>query len=281
MMSSLSPREVAISVVTYFPDLKVLGSTFDSLKVSLERAAQTGLAVRAKIYLIDNGSTEESHRSQREMLERCFAGSLFSTEVLAGHGNVGYGAGHNLAIRKADCEYHLVLNPDVELDPEAIGEAIRYMEIHPQVALISPASKNRRGQKEYLCKAYPKVFDLALRGFAPSWVRRLFSGRLARYELRGITEESATTSIAIASGCFMFFRADVLKRVGGFDDRYFMYFEDFDLSLRVGEVSSLAYVPAVRIVHLGGEAARKGSKHIRMFVDSAFKFYRKHGWRLV
>lgn len=281
MMTSLSPREIAVSVVTYFPDLKVLGNTIDSLKASLERSMQIRLLVHAKIYLIDNGSTEESHRLQREMLERCFADNLFSTEVIAGHGNVGYGAGHNMAIHKASSEYHLILNPDVEVDSEAISEAIRFMENHPDVALISPASENRRGQKEYLCKAYPKVFDLALRGFAPSWFGRMFSSRLARYELRGITEESATTSVAIASGCFMFFRAGVLKRVGGFDDRYFMYFEDFDLSLTVGKIALLAYVPTVRITHLGGEASRKGSKHILMFIASAFRFYRKNGWRFV
>ena len=85
--------------------------------------------------------------------------------------------------------------------------------------------------------------------------------------------------VPIVSGCFMFFRRDVLDAVGGFSPDYFLYFEDFDLSLRVSKVARIAYVPAVRIVHHGGDAARKGLKHIWMFTRSAVTFFNTHGWR--
>jgi GT2 family glycosyltransferase len=70
----------------------------------------------------------------------------------------------------------------------------------------------------------------------------------------------------------------VLKRLGGFDPRYFLYFEDFDLSLRTPQHARIAYVPSVRIVHHGGGAARKGLRHVRLFLTSAIRFFDQHGW---
>jgi GT2 family glycosyltransferase len=85
--------------------------------------------------------------------------------------------------------------------------------------------------------------------------------------------------VPIVSGAFMFFRGSVLRRLGGFSDDYFLYFEDFDLSLRAAEVCRIAYVPSVRITHFGGDAAGKGIRHVSLFMKSACTFYRQHGWR--
>jgi GT2 family glycosyltransferase len=83
----------------------------------------------------------------------------------------------------------------------------------------------------------------------------------------------------IVSGCFMLFRTALLKGLAGFDPRYFLYFEDYDLSLRAHEHARVVYTPAVRVLHHGGGASRKGSKHIQMFVSSAFKFFNRFGWK--
>ena len=64
-----------------------------------------------------------------------------------------------------------------------------------------------------------------------------------------------------------------------FDRRFFLYFEDYDLSLRSAEITRIAYVPAVKVVHHGGHAARKGLRHIGMFVRGAALFFRLHGWK--
>ncbi|KUE80788.1 hypothetical protein ATO46_14560 [Aeromonas schubertii] len=83
----------------------------------------------------------------------------------------------------------------------------------------------------------------------------------------------------IVSGCFMLFRTDVLQQLGGFDPRFFLYFEDFDISLRAGKISRIAYVPQVKVVHHGGHASRKGWRHIWMFGRSMVTFFNIHGWR--
>ncbi|MEK6320009.1 MAG: glycosyltransferase, partial [Burkholderia gladioli] len=107
-----------------------------------------------------------------------------------------------------------------------------------------------------------------------------FARRLARYEMRDrINETEFVWEPPIISGCFMLFRTDLLRQLGGFDPRYFLYFEDYDLSVRAGRLASIAYVPTVRIVHHGGGASRKGLAHIRMFLASAFRFYRRFGWK--
>ena len=71
----------------------------------------------------------------------------------------------------------------------------------------------------------------------------------------------------------------VLREAGGFDPRFFLYFEDYDLSLRVARKTRIAYVPAVKVVHHGGHAARKGLRHIGLFVRGAATFFRLHGWK--
>jgi GT2 family glycosyltransferase len=78
----------------------------------------------------------------------------------------------------------------------------------------------------------------------------------------------------------MVLRTALFRRIGGFDPRFFLYFEDYDLSLRVGREAAVAYVPSVRIVHHGGEAARKGRRHVAWFVRSAWRFFATHGWKL-
>lgn len=85
----------------------------------------------------------------------------------------------------------------------------------------------------------------------------------------------------IISGCFMLFRGEIFRKLNGFDPGYFLYFEDFDLSIRAAKVTRVAYLPTVKIVHGGGDAARKGLWHIEQFIRSAYIFYRKFGLKLI
>jgi len=70
----------------------------------------------------------------------------------------------------------------------------------------------------------------------------------------------------------MLCRTEILKKVGGFSEKYFLYFEDFDLSKKISKISDITYLPSVFIIHLGGKAAKKGLKHTYFFLVSAIKF---------
>ena len=110
-------------------------------------------------------------------------------------------------------------------------------------------------------------------------LRRLFDSRLARYEYRELAQQQVATAVELISGCFMLCRTAALQQVGGFDERYFLYFEDFVLSLALGRIGELHHVPQCRITHHGGGAARKGWRHIVMFARSGWRFFNSNGWR--
>lgn len=177
-------------------------------------------------------------------------------------------------------DYHLVLNPDVEMAPDALEKALAFMEAHPECGLLTPLVYGTDGKRQFLCKRFPSVLDLALRGFAPSLLQQLFKKRLDRYQMADMPEDAVFWDPPIVSGCFMLFRGDVFKALHGFDPDYFLYFEDFDLSLRTAQISRIAFVPQVRIIHGGGYASRKGAWHIWQFVKSGLTFYRKFGLKL-
>ncbi|MEK6317930.1 MAG: glycosyltransferase family 2 protein [Burkholderia gladioli] len=274
-MHSLQANLLSVSIVVYRPDLAQLTKTLSSLLGAIERLDIVRRGARAIVYMVDNGETPTSLPSLD-----AFRASGIPCVLVGEHGNVGYGRGHNLAIERAASDYHLVLNPDIDLDADALVAAFDFFDAHPDVGLLSPRIADQHGHPQFLCRRYPALLDLLVRGFLPHAIRWPFEARLARYEMRDcMTGSEVFLDPPIVSGCFMLFRTEVLKRIGGFDPRYFLYFEDYDLSLRTRDVAHLAFVPSVRVVHHGGGASRKGFAHIRMFAASALKFYRRFGWR--
>ncbi|WP_246103314.1 glycosyltransferase family 2 protein [Rhizobium straminoryzae] len=266
---TMAPPSLSVSIVTYRPDRTELERTLTSLAL-----AASHLAGPVAITIIDNSSPSDL----APRIAQGFAGLPVS--VIAGQGNVGYGRANNLVLDRLG-RFHLVLNPDVEMAPDALAQALHFMEAHPDCGLLTPFAEGRDGQRQFLCKRYPALVDLALRGFAPAGLRRLFRRRLDHYQMADMSPDAVSWDPPIVSGCFMLFRSEVLRALKGFDPDYFLYFEDFDLSLRAGRMTRIAYVPQVRIVHGGGNAGAKGFWHIRQFARSALTFYRKFGWRIV
>ncbi len=268
---------LSLSIVTYAPDLALLSTVLAHLSRALHYAHQHGLLTDARLVLVDNGPGT----AWREPLQRVLNNAALPAraELLSGHGNVGYGAGHNLALQQCQGDCHLILNPDVLVAEDALSAGLAFLATHPEAGLVTPAAWSQDGQRQYLCKDYPSVLDLALRGFTPAKLRRRFQIRLDRYELRDQTHDTVFWNPPIASGCFMLCRRTALDQVEGFRPDYFLYFEDFDLSLRLAAITRLAYVPTVRIIHLGGHAARKGIHHIGLFLRAATLFFNQHGWQ--
>lgn len=268
-------NSLSISIVVYQPDLVQLASTLTSLAVACDTLSGSPSTMTVTVYLVDNGGLPDCLPELAELERRHVL-----VNVIAGHENVGYGRGHNLAIERSASGYHLVLNPDIDLAPDALLQALEFFNAHDEAGLLTPWIGDEFGQQQFLCRRYPSMLDLFVRGFLPARARRLFRDRLARYEMRDrINEREIVWDPPIVSGCFMLFRTSVLKQLAGFDSRYFLYFEDYDLSLRAHKVTRVAYAPTVRVLHHGGGAARKGFAHIRMFMSSAYKFFHRFGWK--
>jgi GT2 family glycosyltransferase len=201
-------------------------------------------------------------------------------EAIASGSNVGYGRANNLVLERLASANHLVMNPDVELAPDALAAALAVMRDRPELGLLAPDAYGDDGARQYLCKRYPSVWVLFLRGFAPAALRARYAKTLDDYEMRDVIADRIVPGIPLASGCFMLVRTALFRRLRGFDPRFFLYFEDYDLSLRAGRETGVAYVPQARIVHHGGEASRKGLRHVAWFLRSAWRFFSIHGWKL-
>jgi GT2 family glycosyltransferase len=260
--------------------LDVLRATLRSLRHAADTAREACKLDAATLDLIDNGSPDPA-ALDRVLHEECGGAPFLQARVVRGHGNVGYGRGHNLGIYASAAHYHLVLNPDVELDAGALAEGLSFLDDNVDVGLVAPEVTGSDGRREYLCRRYPTLFVLFLRGWAPARLQARFRGPLDRYEMRDVIGDRIVKGIPLASGCFMLARGGLLRESGGFSPRYFLYFEDYDLSLRLHRRADIAYVPSVRIAHFGGNTARKGWTHAGLFISSAIRFFRAHGWRLV
>jgi GT2 family glycosyltransferase len=269
---------LCVSIVVYESDLLRLAATLDSLCRGIAAAAQAGALGAVRIVLHDNASSP-SYGLRLRRLYRVYARRLSDIAELSlsqALRNEGYGRGHNRALAGAAEDLLLVLNPDVEVAPSALIAGLTALRDFTEAVAVGPRCERDDGRREYLCKRYPAVLDLLLRGFAPALIRRPFRRRLDHYEYRDL---DATGTVTLLSGACLLLRREVFERVGGFDPGFFMYFEDFDLSLRAGRHGSLLYLPAMRVVHHGGGAARKGWRHLRWFALSARRFYSRHGWR--
>jgi GT2 family glycosyltransferase len=264
---------LSVAIVTYHTPAAVLESCLLSLQRALQTLTQHG-SWQAQIVIIDNGATPAALTALLQKLQL-----QNRVQVIANAQNVGFGAAHNQAIHAASSHYHLILNPDVEMAPTALSAGLAYLQQQQQVVALSPRCTNQAGQVEYLCKRYPTVLDLLLRGFAPKRLQQLFQKRLDAYACVDLCSTTSTSEVPLISGCWMLCRTPALQAVGGFDARYFLYFEDFALSLALQQHGHLHYFPASQIVHHGGYAARKGWRHIRYFACSAWRFFHQHGWR--
>jgi GT2 family glycosyltransferase len=220
------------------------------------------------VYLVDNSRTD----ALRSLAER------FGVFYRHQPDNPGYARAHNWALRaaaEAGSPYHFVLNPDVQLPLDGIAKLLAYMDQHPDVGLLAPRVHYPDGRLQPLCKLLPHPLELAVRRFLPLVHRS--SGRLARYELHA-TGYSRVMDVPALSGCFMLMRVETVLRAGLFDERFFLYFEDVDLSRRVGRIARTVFVPHVAIVHDYARGSYRNWRLLWHHLVSATRYFNKWGW---
>lgn len=220
------------------------------------------------LYLIDN-SLNDGLRELEKLSEKIrYIHSL----------NLGYGTGHNVAIKDAiekGGDYHVVINPDVYFEEEVLEKLIAYMDSDEQVGLVMPKVLYPTGEIQFLCKLLPTPMDLIGRRFIP--LKSYVTTKNYNYELRW-TGYDKVMDVPSLSGCFMFMRLSIIRKIGGFDERYFMYAEDLDLCRRIGEVSKTVYYPDVQIYHEYAKGSYKNRKLLKYHICSVIKYFNKWGW---
>jgi GT2 family glycosyltransferase len=191
--------------------------------------------------------------------------------------NLGYGNAHNFALGLLgfDSDLHLLLNPDISFDACVMSELSQFMLENPSVGTVMPRINYPNGELQHLCKLLPTPLDLVLRRFLPSVVVR--KKHNWRYEMHWLPQDSPST-VPTLSGCFLVVRTDLLKQLGGFDERFFMYMEDVDLVRRIGDFSQTVYFPLVNVTHEYGKGSYHSFKLLIYHIHSAIKYFNKWGW---
>lgn len=194
--------------------------------------------------------------------------------------NAGYGRGHNRALDEcSDSKYHVIINPDIIIAPFAIEALATFMDDNADTGVVCPKVLNEDGSIQYLNKRYPTIFDLFVRRFIPKSLHYLIQNRMERYEMKDVGYEDVY-DVECVSGCFMFCRTKLLKLVGGFDSRYFMYFEDFDLSRQIQKAGfRTVFYPYATVTHLWERASHASIKMTCVFIANMSRYFNKWGWR--
>ena len=278
----MQERSLSVGIVTYRSGEAVVRRLLDSLAQAVRRAdAEAALDVAVRV--VCNDAEPAQVRTISTLVDALAASApeCLHCELIAGHGNVGYGAAQNLALERSTADFHLVLNPDVELDADALLESIRFLDANPGAVMVAPQGLDGSGRYAGLAKREPSVLVLLLRAMSVQASSGFLGRRAGRYIYSDRLPSGQPQPIRLASGCYMFCRASALRAVGGFDERYFLYFEDYDLSRRIAGHGRLYEVPGVRIRHHGGDTARRGLGRIACFVRSGIRYFNAYGWRIL
>lgn len=192
--------------------------------------------------------------------------------------NLGYGAAHNIAMRETvydEIPFHLVMNTDIQVSTEAIDNLVGVMQSNELIGQLLPRVVDTNGELQYLCKLLPTPFDL---------LRRILFGKLgrnsranARFELRHL-DHTRPINAPYLSGCFMLLRTRALIKAGLFDERFFMYPEDIDLTRRIHRDFLTLYYPSETIVHAHRQASYHSLRMLWIHATNICRYFCKWGW---
>ena len=266
---------LSISIVVYKSDIEILKKTLES--IYLRVIEDKNIQEKTSIVIVDNGNQE----AEINEIVYSFKEKKLKIKLITPNKNLGYGKGHNIAILESKSKYHLILNPDVILQKYSLKYGLEFLESNLNAISVCPKCHNKENKLQYIAKKYPSILVLFLRGLMPEFIKNHFNKKLSAYENREIINRKKISEIELMSGCYMLCRTEALKTVSGFDDRYFLYFEDFALSIELAKLGRLIYLPTMSITHFGGQTARKGFLHFIYFLSSGIKFFNQYGWKII
>jgi N-acetylglucosaminyl-diphospho-decaprenol L-rhamnosyltransferase len=248
--------EIAVVTVTYNSSSEI-GPFLDSI-----RRDDAALLV----VVADNDSADAA--VTREI------SSLASARFLATGGNRGYGAAVNAAVAAlpASVAYVLISNPDVIIGGGAIERLSAHLREHPDVGSVGPRVTNPDGSIYPSARNVPSLRDgIGHALFGHVWPRNPWT---ARYRAEYAIGER---DVGWLSGSCVMVRREVFTRIDGFDEAYFMYFEDVDLGYRIAKSGwRNVYLPTASVVHTGGHStAGESARMLRAHHDSAYRFLAK------
>ena len=240
------------------------------LEVCLDSVFKACMGINAEVIVVDNWSQDDSipYLKSRFPLVHFIANTV----------NLGFGKANNQAVRVAQGEYILFLNPDTIVAEDTFAKCIAYLDAHQGVGALGPRLIDGKGKFAPDAKKSFPTLSVAI--FKTLGLHKLFpkNAYLNRYYAAHINEWE-TAQVEALSGCCMFVRASILPNIGGaFDESFFMYCEDVDLNYRINKAGYLnMYFPEATVLHFKGESTKKLSyQYVKVFNDALITFVKKH-----
>lgn len=224
---------------------------------------------QVEVFVVDNMSQDGSV----EMVKEKFPW----VKLIANEENVGFAKANNQAVELSIGKYILYLNPDTIVPEDCFEKCIAYMDAHEKVGALGCRLIDGKGiflpeSKRGFPTAQAAFFKIS--GLSSIFKKSTFFNQ---YHL-GFLSEHETNEVDVLVGCFMFCRKTVIDEVGSFDEEYFMYGEDIDLSYKIKQAGfSNVYFPETTVIHYKGESTKKGSlNYVKMFYQAMIIFAKKH-----
>jgi len=229
-----------------------------------------------EIIIVDNNSSDESIP---------FLGSDFpEVRLITNDENIGLAGGVNIGLKEATGEYCLILNPDIIVLPNAIKALKTFMDENPKVGMSGGKLLSPNGMLQYSCYRFYRLSTILYRR---SWFGRTRAGKreIARFLMKDFDHQSVQDVDWLMGACLMV-RAAALKKVGGMDERFFLYFEDLDWCRRFWEKGyRVTYVPHAQFSHYHQRSSKQSSflglifnQAARHHLLSAAKYFWKYGF---
>ena len=260
---------LSASIVTYNDQAEAIRAAVSVL----EHTRRHPLA----LYLVDNASTDGTGQALEAAVAsgKLAPGPRQTVRVIRKKTNVGFGAGHNTVLPELASDYHFILNPDIQLTADTLSDLAEWMEAHPQAVMARPSLCFPDGRTQVLplrrCSLRPMVY------------RQLGLPFLKKYnDAYVMAGEDLTVprQIEFCTGSFAAVRTDAFKAAGGFDEGYFMYVEDADLTQKMLRQGQVWLVPQYTAVHAWHRAAHRSLGPMLQQTRSLCRYFKKWGFRL-
>jgi hypothetical protein len=250
--------KITASIVLYYADSRtILALVNDLLRQGVDH-----------VYLVDNSASNHQAKYLNDS----------KIEYLHNPTNPGFGAAHNMAIERAlnaQANYHFIINPDIQLGVDVVSSMVNYMSQNKGIGLMMPQIRNSDDSIQFLPKLLPTPWSIIRRKFKRP--TKSYQRFIDTYELR-LAPSNQVYICPIISGCFSLLNLSAIRDVGAFDESFFLYFEDFDLSRRINQKFKTIYFPLVHVIHGYDSGANKKFKLLLAFAVSAIKYFNKWGW---
>ncbi len=259
-LNKVNQKKLSIIIVSY----KVKDYILSCLSSIFENRTDWLL----EVILVDNNSKDNTV----DMIKDDFKNVI----IIENDRNLGFAAANNQGLKKTTGEYILFLNPDTKVLPETLNKSIAFLEDNPEVGAVGCRILNPDGTVQYSCKSYPGFWNYFcestfLYKIFPKnhWTGKFYMTNFNYAEVK---------EVDVVSGAFLMASRKLIKEIGGWDERFFIYSEETDLCYRIKKAGKkIFFIPQVQIIHYGGRStSQRPVETFQQDHKSRYLFMRKH-----